>query len=201
MKKSVVIACMMALLFAGNAFAAPVQFTVNGISFDSLVGNDEQFTWSVTPVAGPIAFSLNVGESLTFKYGAFSTTDFSLDSTDRNDNNDSFRANFDVQPPSPPWDGSRTGSPDATLQWSWDEWENIGAVIVDFNNDAIGVNFGTGGHYHVEFLDPATLYGNGSIDLRAKITLKSDSTAVPEPMSLLLLGLGLLGIGAVRRKN
>jgi hypothetical protein len=39
------------------------------------------------------------------------------------------------------------------------------------------------------------------MDLQAKIRLISDSTAVPEPMSLLLLGLGLLGIGVVRRKK
>jgi len=192
MKKTLVVAISVCILaFAGMAQAVP--FTVNGITFDNLVGNAENFTWSVTPVGGSIAFNLNVGQSATFTYGTFYTSDFGLDTGDRNDNDDRFRANFDVQPPTPPSDLSRIGAPDAGVYWVWDY------VSVDFNNDAIIVPFGIGGSYSVTFLDPDTLWADGSTNLQARITLISDAQAVPEPTTMLLMGLGLLGLAGVRR--
>lgn len=191
MKKALIVTVSAVMLaFASMAHAVP--FTVNDITFDNLVGNTEYFTWSVTPVAGPIAFNLDVGQTATFTYGTFYTSDFGLDYNDLADNDDRFRANFAVQPPTPPSDLSRIGSPDAGVYWFW-EYANV-----DFDNGAIIVPFGIGGSYSVTFLDPETLYGDGSTNLRARITLVSDAQ-VPEPTTMLLMGLGLLGVAGVRR--
>lgn len=87
------------LAFAGAAQA--VTFTVSDITVGSAVGSTSDFTWSVAGKTSVDSFDLLVGNSFTFTYGTFSTTDFSLDSNDIAPQNDYFSARFKVTPPTP----------------------------------------------------------------------------------------------------
>ncbi|HDZ78662.1 MAG TPA: PEP-CTERM sorting domain-containing protein, partial [Gammaproteobacteria bacterium] len=58
----------------------------------------------------------------------------------------------------------------------------------------------TGGAVGFTNTTPGLLAGN-PYQLSARITTLADSARIPEPMILSLLGLGLFGLGAVRRRR
>lgn len=212
MKKFLAIAICTALLaFAGTARAE--SFAISNIAITP-TGNTENFTWAVSPATGYTIFDLTVGFSTTFKYGSFSTGIFGNDDYDYSyyyDNDDMSQANFIVNASGFFSELSHVASPTVNGNLSYiplHGWHIYNkSVTVDYDNTPLIVSFGNGGSYSVTFLDPETLYSNISVDLKATITLLSasqaspdpDPQAVPEPVSILLLSLGIFGIAGVRR--
>ena len=186
-----------------TASQAAITFSLEGSSFSDLNGNTPEppfggLTWAVAPVATPFdVASINEGEwTPAFTYGTFSTTDFSFNLADLLDNNDSFTSNLEISPPTPAASVNEVGSPDATFQIVFNPFNIVQRLDIDFDNTPISVLYGNGGEYEVQFLDPASLFADGSTDLQARIRLVSE---IPEPSSVVVWSLvGLVGFASVR---
>jgi hypothetical protein len=178
------------LLSAGAASAAPVPFTLQSYSV-TLNTSDPGLKLYWNPIlTQPTTWNLVVGQSVTFDLFRIGTNEVSVNDDDK------------VQKPitvnfawtAPPGVTSDTVNGDT---YGWAFWLIDGGVV-DWTDSPAVFNFGNGGRFELSLYD-ASFGVPGYTDIDAK--LKYVRASVPEPMSLLLLGLGILGIGAVRRKK
>jgi hypothetical protein len=192
MKRFIVSLSVLALIlgFGGVASAAPINFTLQSYNV-SLNQSDPGLVLYWNPIlTQPTTWNLDVGQSVEFNLFRLGTTESAVNNDDKVQK--AITVNFAWTAPPGVISDNVNGE---TSGWSF---LFLDGAVVDWTDNPAVFNFGNGGQFRLS-LEDASFRVPGSTVIEAE--LKYVRASVPEPMSLLLLGLGLLGIGVARRKK
>ncbi|HEY5806878.1 MAG TPA: PEP-CTERM sorting domain-containing protein [Povalibacter sp.] len=187
---------MLALGFSGHASAVPVTFDL--ASDSTVIVTDFDGGWlcdlsgcgasvSVNPLLGSLSKELSAGETWAFDL-------FSIKFHGLGGGTGTLTANLGFDEP--------TGAVDATGSGSGGFFSFLitaGNLLWTAQPGSFSLTDGT--TYSVLFENLSGITIGKNVDVRAFLTLNTEPTGVPEPGTLALFGLGLLGVGLASRRR
>jgi len=192
MKKFLLFLCAVMLVFGMVGTASATTFTLDSYNV-TLNQSDPGLVLYWNPIlTTPASRDLEVGDSVSFALFELGTTETWSNPDDKIAKNISVA--FDFSSPEVDMTGTGQTVGDTFLFWSWGE--------VEWNNP-VEFNFGTTGLFTID-LENGSFWTPGSTTIDATLTYVSAGSAgapVPEPSTILLLGLGLLGVAGYGRKR
>ncbi len=191
MKKLLASAAALGMLaITGNAMA--VVFTMDDYTVNFRDSDPGLVLYVNDIFATPATGDLNVGDSVTFDLFQVGTYESAI--------NDDDRVAYDI---SVDFDFSFPGNVSATVEGESDGdswlWGLVQWGSVDWGNVA-SFSFGNGGLFTVGLSD-VSFWTPGYATVQATLNFVSDSAPVPEPATMLLMGLGLAGLVGYNRKR